>query len=128
MKTTAYRANRITYAVHLAIFVAMVVVLLNIWGKPGPTEVIAAFIVIPRLHDIGRSGWWYAPLVVGEILVAVLGYNLGGLDGVLIAAGIYMLLVLALLAVLALIPGQPFPNRWGNPPPPGIGWKRPEAT
>lgn len=112
----------------MAIFIAIVAVLMNTWGKPGPTEVIAAFIVIPRLHDIGLSGWWFLPLIVGEILVAVFGYNLGGIDGVLIAAGIYMLFVLALLAVLGLMPGQPVANKWGEPPEPGIIWKRPKTV
>jgi uncharacterized membrane protein YhaH (DUF805 family) len=125
MKALAYRTNRATYAVSLVMFVAIVAILINTLGKPGPTEVIAAFIVIPRLHDIGRSGWWYAPLIIGEIIVAVIGYQaLGSTDGVLIAGGLYLIVVMALFAILALIPGQPNANKWGYPPPPGISWKR----
>jgi len=127
MKALAYRTNRATYAVSLAIFVVVVAILMGTWGKPGPTEVIAAFIVIPRLHDIGRSGWWYVPLALGSLAAVLVGFQFGGLEGGQIAGGLYVLFALALLALLALIPGQPIANKWGESPDSGISWKRPKT-
>jgi uncharacterized membrane protein YhaH (DUF805 family) len=128
MKALAYRTNRATYAVTMAAFVAIVALLVATVGRPGPTEVVAAFIVIPRLHDIGRSGWWYLPILVGSILIALVGIQMGGLEAAQIALGLYTLLVLALFGLLALIPGQPTANKWGEPPAPGISWKRPKTA
>lgn len=127
MKAVAYRTNRSTYGVLLAIFVAVVAVLVSVSSKPGPTEVIAAFIVIPRLHDIGRSGWWYVAIVMVEIAMVVGGFQLGGIEGGQMAAGIFAILALLGLMLLALIPGQPMANRWGYPPDPGISFKRPKT-
>ena len=127
MKALAYRTNRATYAAMLAILVVLVTIFLGFSGKSGPTEVIAAFIVIPRLHDVGRSGWWYLPLVIGEIVAAVVGYQMGGVENAYIVAGFYIFFVLALFILLALVPGQPAANKWGYPPPPGISWKRPAS-
>ena len=127
MKALAYRTNRATYAVMLVIFVVLVAIFVFLTGKSGPTEVIAAFVVIPRLHDIGRSGLWYLPLVIGEVVAAVAGYRMAGMEGLFMAAGIYVFFALALLILLATIPGQQSRNKWGYPPSPGISLKRPPS-
>ena len=124
MKALAYRTNRATYAVTMAAFIAFVALMVATVGKPGPTEVIAAFVVIPRLHDIGRSGWWYLPILIGSVLIAVVAVQTGGLEAAQTALGAYAFLVLLLFAILALIPGQPKANKWGEPPEPGINWKK----
>ncbi len=123
MRALNYRMNRLTYSVLLASFVVVVTIILQFTDRPGPTEVLAAFIVVPRLHDIGRSGWWYVALVACEFAAIAIGWQ-GGTDGILIAGGVFMLLALVVLTVLAFIPGEPQENRWGLPPEFGFHLRR----
>ena len=115
-----YRMNRATFGVLLAAFVAVYTVLVLAMTKPPAlAEVIVAFIAIPRLHDIGRTGWWLLTLLAGEILAVAIGWP-GGVEGIQIAAGLYVLLALILLVILGLVPGEAETNRWGAPPAPGV--------
>ena len=76
---------------------------------------------VPRLHDIGRSGWIVLGVIALEICIVVVAAVVGGdTDAILIGGGIATL-VIALLAIwLGCIPGQPHANRWGPPPAPGV--------
>jgi uncharacterized membrane protein YhaH (DUF805 family) len=115
--------NRLTYAILLAFLVVLVTTLLQFTDRPGPTEVLAAFIVVPRLHDIGRSGWWYLVLIVGEFAALAAGWQ-GGTNGILVAGGIYAIFALSVLVILAFIPGERRENRWGVPSEFGVHLKR----
>ena len=118
-----YRMNRTTYAVYLAGFVIVYTILVSTMTRPPAlAEVLVALIGIPRLHDIGRSGWWLVVLLAGEFVAIAIGWP-GGEDGILIAAGLYFFFGLLVLVVLGFIPGQSDANRWGEPPPPGFRWR-----
>jgi uncharacterized membrane protein YhaH (DUF805 family) len=127
LKALNYRMNRLTYSVLLATLVAVYAIMLNIMERPaGAVEVIAAFLVVPRLHDIGRSGWWFLVLVAGEFIAIAIGWQ-GGTEGILLAGGIYVLVALVVLTLLAFIPGEPCENRWGLPPEFGFHMRRETA-
>ena len=78
-----------------------------------------------RLHDKGKSGWWQiAPitsLVVGLVLSAVIGANLGGVLGMLPRTlGLLMLLFSPVSFVLIIVwmirKGDEGPNKYGPDP------------
>jgi uncharacterized membrane protein YhaH (DUF805 family) len=115
MRAYNYRMNRATYGVLLAGLVVAYVVLVNTMKHPPGAELVVAIIAVPRLHDVGRSGWWLLILFVGELVAVGIGWP-GGAEGILIAGGFYVLLCLALLVVLGFIPGQRTANSWGEPP------------
>jgi uncharacterized membrane protein YhaH (DUF805 family) len=81
----------------------------------------AAGLIIKRLHDIGWSGWWLAPIAAPEIVnsLALMSGAAGttlqptGLGEVLAVAAVVG--AVALLPV-ALWPGTKGPNRFGPEP------------
>ena len=124
MKAFAYRANRTTYGALLALAVAIYVVLVNVMEKPPGAEVPFMFLLVPRLHDLGYSGWWALSLFALEIVFIGIGLMVSGSEGILILGGLFAIVALLGLIVVALLPGEDGTNRWGDPPPPGIQWKR----
>ena len=127
MRLFNYRMNRATFALLLTALVFAYVVMVNTMERVPGAEALVALIAIPRLHDIGRSGWWLLTLFAGEIAAVAIGWQ-GGTEGILIAGGLYVLFALLVLIVLAAIPGEREPNRWGDPPPGGINFQRPKPS
>ena len=89
-------------------------------------ELMMISVGVPRLHDIGRSGW----IVVGAIgieIVVVFGALFAGAsaDDLELTSGVVFLVIAALGVWLGAIPGQAQPNKWGDPPLPGIRFGRP---
>ncbi|RYD97802.1 MAG: DUF805 domain-containing protein [Sphingomonadales bacterium] len=127
MKALNIRYNRATYLTFLSIFVALIVVLANVMERPpGMGEVVLVLLGVPRLHDLGRSGWWMAAPIVAEIgLVTAMLARGSSLEDMQIGAGALTLAILVAMIVLGLIPGEDGPNRWGDPPPNGINWRNP---
>jgi len=82
---------------------------------------------VPRLHDIGRSGWWVGAAILGEIAVIAAAFAFLPLEGVPIVLGIYGLLAIVWLVVLGIIPGESTANRFGKPTAPGLSFGRPAA-
>jgi uncharacterized membrane protein YhaH (DUF805 family) len=87
----------------------------------GPAALV--FICVPRLHDIGRSGWWVAaPLALGYV---------GGLAAALLlpsetaktVIGSIPPIIPLLFVWLGVMPGDPEANGFGDPPPPGLQFK-----
>ena len=72
--------------------------------------VIWATVTARRLHDLGRAGWWVAPLFGLVWLAAFTAPRLQWLGGAL------SLLIVALHALLLIWPGEPGFNRFGPPP------------
>src|SRR5665213_1791779 len=68
------RINRPTYFAGLGIVVLVWAAAIGFEVKI-PGEAIALLVAIPRLHDIGRSGWWAGAVLLAELIVV-----LGGLD------------------------------------------------
>ena len=124
MKAVAYRLNRETYGALLGFAVAIYIVLISFMEKPPGAEVPFMFLLVPRLHDLGYSGWWALSLVALEIVFLGSVLLMGGSEAILIWSGLFVIAALLGLIVVALIPGEKGSNRWGDAPPRGIQWKR----
>ena len=127
MRAFDYRMNRVTYGVAMAALVGPYIILVNTMKRPPGAEWLVAFIAVPRLHDIGRSGWWLLALFLGEIVPIAIGWN-GGEQGILIAGGLYVMFCMIVLAALGFIPGNEDANRWGEPPRAGVNFSRPKPA
>src|SRR5438445_8489506 len=91
MRRYNYRINRVTYAVYLAIFViAYAAMVIAMKRPPALAEALVAFVAIPRLHDIGRSGWWLLILLGAELAAIAIGWR-SGEDGILLGGGLVVL-------------------------------------
>ncbi len=84
-------------------------------GVSGGGSVLFIWIFTARLHDIGRSGWWQAPLYVAQVAV-VLALMLAGHQTVEVAGGAAALLQIAFVIALGSQRGDPGANRFGPPP------------
>ena len=128
---TAYRANFIKGRINRAVFwlclvmmvIIAVVARLAFNTGHGLSEGILVIFCIPRLHDIGRSGWHVLWGVGTELIVMGMGLAFLPLALFPLAAGVATLLVFGLLIVLGCLKGDPAANRFGEPPPPGLGSK-----
>jgi uncharacterized membrane protein YhaH (DUF805 family) len=122
------RTNRATYWLLLGIVTAIFAALILSGAKPPAIgELVLIFLCVPRLHDLGWSGWWAAGIIALEVLVLVgAGLALSG-DDLLVVAGIYAFGIAGFLIFLGLIPGQPMSNRFGERPAPGISFGRKPA-
>jgi uncharacterized membrane protein YhaH (DUF805 family) len=120
------RINRPTYFMGLAI-VALFWGISMMFALKIPGEVFALLIAVPRLHDIGRSGWWAGAAVLVELVVAIGGLTVAAAAGAQIWASLIILGVVTaywvLLIWLGCIPGQAQTNSYGDPPPPGVSFK-----
>ena len=116
-----YRMNRRTYWVSLAIVLVGLGILVSAGWTHGGLELAMVAIGIPRLHDIGRSGWIVGGVIAGEF-VAIFGALLsgGGSVAIAITGGLIVLIVAGLAIWLGLIPGESGPNKWGDQPPSGV--------
>jgi uncharacterized membrane protein YhaH (DUF805 family) len=115
--------NRATYFLSLAIVVGLYVVVALVLPKPpSVAEVILIALGVPRLHDIGLSGWWAGGVIVAEILVAIAVFVTLPMASAMIAMGLFVLVVLGLMIWLGAIRGDTGANRFGEAPPPGVGF------
>jgi uncharacterized membrane protein YhaH (DUF805 family) len=121
--------NRATYWLTLGIIIVFTV-LFNLFGKRqvGVSEVLLLFICVPRLHDVGKSGWWAGGFFLGELALLALSFATLPLIYATIPMGLYVLIVGGLMIWLGTMPGDPAANRFGEPPPPGIGLARPKKV
>lgn len=113
-----FRSNRATYWVSLATLLAVTFAFKTIAHKPfAVSEALVALVCIPRLHDIGKSGWIAAAFLALEfLLLFVSSVNL-------LVMGVYVVAMAGLLVWLGCIRGQAGPNKWGEVPEPGVQWK-----
>lgn len=120
------RINRTTYWALVAMIVAITVIARLLIGDTARvSEVVLLWIAVPRLHDIGRSGWWAGGVLGIEVAgVIVTLVTQPSLAGVQLAAGIFVLLLGVLMIVLGCLPGEPEANDYGDAPPPGFGSSR----
>jgi uncharacterized membrane protein YhaH (DUF805 family) len=88
------------------------------------SEVVLLFLCVPRLHDIGLSGWWFGGALLLEIAVVAASFILLPLAQAPIPIGIFVLVAAVALIWLGTKPGEPGANRFGEPPSPGLSFKR----
>jgi uncharacterized membrane protein YhaH (DUF805 family) len=123
-----YRINRPTYWL-CNVFVAVILGVLAYFGKlNGGMEMMMVLIGVPRLHDIGRSGWLVGAAIVAEIVVVVAVAIFASMDTLEIVGGLIVLTIAVLGIWLGMIPSQSGANKWGEPPGPGIRFGRRNAS
>jgi uncharacterized membrane protein YhaH (DUF805 family) len=88
------------------------------------SEVALVFLCVPKLHDIGRSGWFVLIGVALELAGLVIGFSFFSLETAKAVTGVAVLAMAGLLVWLGTVRGDPNANRWGDPPPSGIQFRR----
>ena len=114
------RINRASYLVVLG-FVLVLFAVLTVFQKRGSfAEVVLIMLTVPRLHDIGKSGWWAGGFLLAEITIVAISIVFLPLEAISIPLGFFIILVFGLMIWLGTIPGQPEANKYGEPPAPGF--------
>lgn len=122
---TLGRINRLTYWLALLAVAVINAILTRVIDKSAPALfVLIVIIAVPRLHDIGRTGWWALGTVAGEFLAGIAialllpeAIRLYALFGV-------MSVVAGLIILVGAWPGQALPNRFGPQPARGISYSK----
>jgi len=118
------RINRATFWLSVGMLV-LLIVLIRVFAPSSAhiSEVVLMFLAIPRLHDIGRTGWWVLAAFGIEIAAIIVGFVVVPQHALAVAGGV-TLLIFGLMTWLGAIPGNTGPNRYGDQPPPGLQWGR----
>ena len=116
------RTNRATYWMQVGLIVVTLWVMSLFIPAARLQEVVLVFLCVPRLHDLGRSGWWVLAGIGVEIAGIAAAFMLPSdwLEVGLVGA---TLLVFGMVIALGCVRGQSGPNRFGPPPKPGVQWK-----
>ncbi len=115
------RINRATYSVLLGVYAALFALAVMLQLRV-PGEVLLAFICVPRLHDLGKSGWWFGlALLLASAVAVAFWFATKSEDAAILAA---MVALLIPVVTLAFIGGQQGANRFGALPAGGIGFAR----
>jgi uncharacterized membrane protein YhaH (DUF805 family) len=123
------RINRTSYWAFVVALVAIAAALRWASGKQtGISEVFLLAITVPRLHDIGRSGWWAGGVILAEIGLAVIVAATLPKEMALGALGLFVLFIAILMIVLGCLPGDPEANQFGEPPPRGLSLRRSQPS
>jgi len=118
------RFNRATYWALMGLALVLTALLIAVTGADlRVPEYVWALLCIPRLHDIGKSGWFFLIAIAVEIFGTVVSLSMLSGDAVVVGLGITALLVVAPMVLLGLIPGDPQANRYGPPPLPGVAFR-----
>jgi uncharacterized membrane protein YhaH (DUF805 family) len=119
------RTNRATYWLTVGMCILLYAAFYLITGDHvSISEIVLLLICIPRLHDIGKSGWWSGGLILVQFALLGLAIGLLPLEQAKHVMGVFVLLVAGLMIWLGCVPGQPFANKFGEPPAPGFLWKQ----
>jgi uncharacterized membrane protein YhaH (DUF805 family) len=120
------RINRATYWVWLIplIVVVVAIAVINVFiamSAPGLSirgaEWLFLLAFVPRLHDVGRSGWWGAGVIFGNEITSEL--TLHRLVPMTVGSAVIWLTV-ALAVYLGAQSGRGTSNIFGDPPPAGV--------
>jgi len=123
------RTNRAQYWFQLVIAAVGFTILVLLQLRVGIGEAVLILICVPRLHDVGLSGWYAAPPLVLEIALTIFALAAFPPAVALEISGVIVLAICALLVVLGALPGQKSDNAYGAPPRPGLSFGRqPDAT
>lgn len=125
MKALEGRYNRATYWTAIGVMATLFAgISLVAKSPPHIREAVLIFLAVPRLHDIGKSGWLALWPLGLEIVGAIVGLAILPNEAFLAVMGFITLIILGLVVWLGCISGQPFANRFGEPPAAGIGFGR----
>ena len=117
------RMNRATYWLCLGIILAAVAIM-SVFGIRPPRigEAMLILMCVPRLHDLGKSGWWVL-IPLGIELASIFGAGAfyaitaySNEDAYIFFFGVVFLMLAGFIVAVGLIPGQPHANRFGEPP------------
>jgi uncharacterized membrane protein YhaH (DUF805 family) len=104
------RSSRLEYWAGVGVVVLVMVTATVIRTRLGSGLSLALlFLMVRRLHDAGRTGWWAAAIEFGPVLLAVLLARSIGLSAAMAAAG---LLTMAGVIALGWLP-EDGDNRFG---------------
>jgi uncharacterized membrane protein YhaH (DUF805 family) len=121
-----YRINRASYWLLVAVAVGLVFVLTYFGKRSSIFEIALVLVAVPRLHDIGRSGWIVAGVIALEIaVIGIAAVASGDPEIILTASGAFVVFIALLGIWLGAIPGEPHANKWGPPPAPGLSFNKP---
>lgn len=127
MRVLQGRINRAAYWLAVVVTLVLLTLITILAPTVGPvSEGVLVIACVPRLHDIGRSGW----LVVGPLLIDIAGSIAPSVlpSPPAAAWGVALLIaevvIVGLVIWLGAVRGDPAPNRFGAPPPPGLHLKR----
>ena len=117
------RINRMTYWVAVMIMIALVVIARLLGSASGISEIVLAFICIPRMHDLGWSGRWVLLPIAVEVAGALWAITLPPELAAVVRGTITTMLVLTRVW-LAFLKGQSDWNDYGEPPRAGISFPK----
>lgn len=119
------RTNRANYWAALGVVATLLIGLSLITHETVPVqEFVLVFICVPRLHDIGRSGWWVAAPIAFEVIATIAALTLLSEEMAGVVLGGMTLVLAGLLTWLGAVPGERQANRFGEPPIRGVQWGR----
>jgi len=109
--------NRATYWSVLGLMVVFVIAVAAFgFRTPRIAEGLLIFLCVPRLHDLGKSGWWVLIPLGIEVVALVAAFSaFSGDEAYMIFGGVFVVIAVVVV-VLGLIPGQPHANRFGELP------------
>lgn len=75
-------------------------------------------LAIRRLHDVGKSGWWFAPFVLYSIYSDITLFTVSDTDELIENPlfglfGLVIFVFAIMLFIWSIKPSQPFTNKWG---------------
>jgi len=121
------RMNRATFWLALGAVVALYAAIAFFGNRTvAVNEIVLIIACVPRLHDIGRSGWLVLGPIALELGAVALAFSALPTDVTGTIMGCVALVIIGLIVWLGCIPGNPAANRFGDPPPPGLSFGRPK--
>ncbi|RAK51550.1 DUF805 domain-containing protein [Phenylobacterium deserti] len=108
------RAGRREYWIMVALIIVLGVLFSQIGGAAIGGAMALMLMMIRRLHDFGRTGWWAALVIFGPLVLMLALMTVTGLE---MAAGLATLTELVGVAWIGAVPGDAQENRFGPPPP-----------
>jgi uncharacterized membrane protein YhaH (DUF805 family) len=119
------RMNRAGYWLCVAIIAVLYFAMNFVFRTRTPiSEVVLIFLCVPRLHDIGRSGWLVLIPLALEVGGAIAAFSSLPPGTGLAVMGVIVLLIAGLIIWLGCVRGDQSANRFGEAPSPGIEFKR----
>jgi uncharacterized membrane protein YhaH (DUF805 family) len=110
------RMNRATYWLCLTIILTVVGIMSAFGVRPPRVgEAMLILMCAPRLHDLGRSGWWVLIPLGIEVVAVVAGVTVVPAEDTYVVFSGAFAVVAGFIVLLGLVPGDAQANRFGEP-------------